>query len=338
MNEYLKWLSSTESIYWNDSVVSFELEDAISNGATGATSNPFLITDAYLSERRFWDQKISFQTTDAEKRAEQVTMEIVSHYAKKYKPMFCKEKHQGYFCVQTNISKCGDAQYMLEQAKRFSKLGENIAIKLPVTAAGLKAYEECVASGIPVVGTLSMTVPQVLAVGEAAARGKKRALENGITPALTVAVVMVGRLDNYIRDVAQDSGANVSESDIIQCGTACIKRAYQMFSERGYDTFLMPAGSFNAANITSLAGAKMIMSIAPRIAKMLETVDQFEENIDKPVAENVIERLMQIEEFRKAYEPDGLKPEEFITYGGNNRTIAQYLECGWNPLLKEVNK
>ena len=227
---------------------------------------------------------------------------------------------------------------MLEQAKRFSKLGENIAIKLPVTAAGLKAYEECVALGIPVVGTLSMTVPQVLAVGEAAARGKKRALENGITPALTVAVVMVGRLDNYIRDVAQDSGANVSESDIIQCGTACIKRAYQMFSERGYDTFLMPAGSFNAANITSLAGAKMIMSIAPRIAKMLETVDQFEENIDKPVAEDVIERLMQIEEFRKAYEPDGLKPEEFITYGGNNRTIAQYLECGWNPLLKEVNK
>ncbi|MBO5408276.1 MAG: hypothetical protein J6A61_02585 [Clostridia bacterium] len=41
MNKYLKWLSSTESIYWNDSLVSFELEEAICSGATGATSNPF---------------------------------------------------------------------------------------------------------------------------------------------------------------------------------------------------------------------------------------------------------------------------------------------------------
>jgi len=32
----------------------------------------------------------------------------------------------------------------------------------------------------------------------------------------------VGRLDDYIRDVAQDRAANVTESDIIQAGTAVL--------------------------------------------------------------------------------------------------------------------
>ena len=46
----------------------------------------------------------------------------------------------------------------------------------------------------------------------------------------------------------------------------------------------------------------------------------------------VIDQLIKIPEFRKAYEPDGMKPEEFITFGSANRTTAQFIECGWNPL------
>ncbi|MDA3957797.1 hypothetical protein [Oceanispirochaeta sp.] len=37
-------------------------------------------------------------------------------------------------------------------------------------------------------------------------------------------------------------------------------------------------------------------------------------------------------EFRKAYEPDGMKAEEFITFGSVNRTTTQFINEGWNPL------
>ena len=50
--------------------------------------------------------------------------------------------------------------------------------------------------------------------------------------------------------------------------------------ERNYDTYIMPAGSFHASNITDIAGAKMIMSIAPWIADLLKEETVFEERIN----------------------------------------------------------
>jgi len=160
----------------------------------------------------------------------------------------------------------------------------------------------------------------------------RRAAANGVKPGLGIAVLMVGRLDDYLRDVSHDSAPQVRESDVIQAGTACIKRAYAIFNERGYDTFLMPAGCRGANHIVDLAGARMLMSIAPKLAEMLSDVGDFAERIGEPVDPEVIGRLMTMPEFRKAYEPDGMKPEEFITFGSTNRTTDQFAETGWAPL------
>ena len=75
------------------------------------------------------------------------------------------------------------------------------------------------------------------------------------------------------------------------------------------------------------------MSIAPKIAELLLNVTAFEERIDVPVDQEIIERLLTMPEFRKAYEPDGMKPEEFITFGSTNRTTDQFINDGWNPIL-----
>ena len=257
---------------------------------------------------------------------------VTGFYAEQARPFYDPEKGKGFVCAQTNPNRTGNAAYMLDQAVRLGSWADNLVIKLPATRAGIEVYEECVAKGLNVAATVSFTVPQVLAVAEARERGKKRAIANGIKPGLGIAVLMVGRLDDYLRDVAQDSFPEVLESDVIQAGTACIKRAYQIFNERNYDTFLMPAGCRGAYHITELAGARMLMSIAPKIAEQLEGVDRFEERIDVPVDPAVIDRLMKMPEFRKAYEPDGMKPEDFITFGSANRTTDQFINDGWNPL------
>ncbi|NLC84425.1 MAG: transaldolase, partial [Ruminococcaceae bacterium] len=164
-------------------------------------------------------------------------------------------------------------------------------------------------------------------------RGIERARAAGIKPGLAVSVLMVGRLDDYLRDVASDTSDIVRESDIICAGTAAIKRSYQIFQDRGYEAYLMPAGCRGAYHIADLAGARMIMSIAPKIAVLLAEMEgPFEERIDVPVDPEVIERLMTMPEFVKAYEPDGMKPEEFITFGSTNRTLDQFVNSGWNPL------
>ena len=334
---YLQWLTSkTPSIYWHDSAVRAEQLAAFENGAVGMTTNPFLINASLRSDTDFWAERLKSveKGLSGDEKAQALIHCVTGYYAQEVRPIFDRgEAGKGYVCAQTNPNKTGDAEYMIQQAKTLASWAPNIVVKLPATNAGITAYEECVAMGLNVAATVSFTVPQVLAVGAAAERGKERARKNGITPGLTIAVMMVGRLDDYLRDVAHDSCAKVEESDIVQAGVACMKKAYNIFQERGYTTYLMPAGCRGANHVTEFAGAKMIMSIAPKIVKMIAEDAPQEERINVPVAADVIERLMTMPEFRKAYLEDGMSREEFITFGSANRTTDQFINDGWNPLL-----
>ncbi|MBQ3131968.1 MAG: hypothetical protein IJC24_04590 [Clostridia bacterium] len=335
-NKFLKWLSGeTKSVYWHDSAIRAEQLDGFANGAVSMTTNPFLINSTLRNDTAFWKERLSTlpRGLKGDEKVQALIRCVTGFYSEQTMPIFEKGMTGcGYVCAQTNPSKTGDADYMINQAKELASWAPNIVVKLPATRAGIIAYEECVALGFNVAATVSFTVPQVLAVGEAYERGAARAKANGVKPGLGLAVVMVGRLDDYLRDVAHDSCPEVTEEAIRQAGTACIKRAYSIFNERGYSALLMPAGCRNAAHIADLAGANMHMSIAPKIAKLLMDVNFLEERIDIPVDSAVIDQLIKMPEFRKAYEPDGMKLEEFITFGSANRTTAQFIECGWNPL------
>ena len=94
----------------------------------------------------------------------------------------------------------------------------------------------------------------------------------------------------------------------------------------------MPAGCRGGYHIAALAGADMVMSIAPGIAGALEAQDTLKERIAEPVDRAVLDRLCAMPEFRKAYEPDGMSVDEFITFGSCNRTLDQFVQMGWNVL------
>ena len=336
-NKYIQWLSSeTQSKWWHDSAIIEELEEAKANGAVGMTTNPLLIKLSLFAKPDVWNPMLASipASLAPAQKAEEIARIITTSLAARLLPVFEKTKgEQGFTCAQVNPAKAGDAASMLAMARRLVKWAPNICVKLPVTAAGLEVLEECVAEGMTVCATAGFTVPQVLAVAERHMKGLERAGKNGVGPGKCFAVVMVGRLDDYIRDVAQDRKANIKESDVIQAGTAVIKRAYTLFNERGYRATLMPAGMRGSYHITSLSGADMVMSIAPKIANMvLEEARPWTEHIDEPIPGDVIDRLMSVPEFARAYEPNGLKPEDFITYGVVQRTLSQFVEAGWLPM------
>ena len=335
---YLEWLSSeTDSIWWHDSANIEEQERAFSFGAVGMTTNPFLVNQTLQAYPEVWkDRVLSLaKNKKGDEKALALIKAVTGHYAELFTSMHENGRFgHGYVCAQTSPLKTGDYSYMLAQAKQYAAWYKNVVIKLPATKAGIKAYEECVALGFNVAATVSFTVPQVLKVAEAARRGKERARRAGIKEPLTIAVLMVGRLDDYLRDVAQDQESLVSESDIRQAGTACIKKAYKLFAERGYDTVLMPAGCRGAYHVTALSGAKMIMSISKGIQdELLAEKGPYETQIDKPIDQDVIDRLMTLDEFHKAYEENGMDEKAFITFGSCNRTTDQFINDGWKPLL-----
>ena len=289
---YLKWFATqTPAKYWHDSAIRAEQLEAFGNGAVGMTTNPFLIQSTLNADRAFWAERLEKLPKDlkGDEKAMELIRLVTGYYLEEARPIFDKGvEGEGYICAQTSPLHCGDDEFMVEQVKYYGTWAPNLTIKVPATKAGITAYEEGVALGYNMAATVSFTVPQVIAVAEAAERGKKRAEAAGIKPGLTCAVIMAGRLDDYLRDVAHDCKAAVSESDITQAGIACMKKAYGIFNERGYDTFILPAGLRGANQVYEMAGAKMIFSIAPKIAALVDPNAPQEERIDVPVEQDVI--------------------------------------------------
>ena len=95
----------------------------------------------------------------------------------------------------------------MPMAKRYHAWAPNIAVKLPATSAGLDVMEDCIAEGIAITMTVSFTVPQVIAIGERHMAGIQRAKAKGVEPGKCFAVIMIGRLDDFLREVAHDTQA-----------------------------------------------------------------------------------------------------------------------------------
>jgi transaldolase len=336
-NTYLEWINeSTPTRWWHDSGNPEEIELARKRGALGVTTNPVLTYRTFQTNPEFWQEKVDQISPDLdfEERAEALLRLVATYAADYYRDVYeATDGEHGLALGQLNPARAGDYDGMLAQARRVHEWAPNIAVKLPATKAGIEVIEQIASEGIPICATINVSVAQAIAVAKAYEKGKKKAIDNGIKPGLCLVVQQVGRLDDYIRDVAKDMRAEVSESDIIQAGLAVAKRTYSIFEKEGYSSIIMPAGLRGVYHLTEMSGAKVTFTINTRVQDMiLEANPVREERINIPINPEVIKRLMTIPEFVRAYEPDGLNVNEFITYGVTQKLLSQFNETGWAPL------
>src|SRR5262249_28522968 len=159
-----------------------------------------------------------------------------------------------------------------------------LIVKIPVTAAGIPAIEEASYRGISINATVSFTLPQVLAVAEAVERGLKRREAEGkpIDQMGPVCTIMVGRLDDWLKVVADQQDISVDPGIFEWAGVAVFKKAYQIFQERRYRTRLLSAAFRNHMHWSEFIGGDVVISppykwqrrfnasdieVIPRIAK-----------------------------------------------------------------------
>jgi transaldolase len=327
-------IQRTSTRWWHDSAEAGELDVGLKRGAVGVTTNPFLANIAVNRNRSFWGaafDDVIARNPPPEAKAEALMQIAVTRAAEKLMPEYESSKGQsGFVCGQVNPLGAGDRDCMHGMAKRFHGWAPNIAVKLPATSAGLDVLEDCVAEGITVTATVSFTVPQLIAIAERHRAGIKRAKEKDIEPGKCFSVLMIGRLDDYLREVAHDNQASLSESDIRQAGLAVAKRAYEIYKNKAYEAVLLVAALRGDYHLTELAGGDVIMSIHPSYQELFLSPDlPREPRIDKPVAGDVLDRLLELPEFVRSYEPDGMSPSDFVGFGATQRTLCQFSEMGW---------
>ena len=339
---YFTWLlENTKTTWWHDSADPFELDRGLEIGASGVTSNPVLVNSTLNARKDYWLPKIE-RTMSEEKKSQSLAeihiQTVLSEAAGKLKKVYDQTNtRQGYVCAQVDPSLCGDRESMLMMARRFASWAPNIAVKLPVTSAGLDVLEECTSEGITVTATVSFNVPQVIAVAKRYRKGLFRAQQNNKKAGKCFAVIMIGRIDDYLREVAIDNQCDLEESDIIQAGLAITKRAYALYKKNHYEAVLIVAALRGTYHITELAGAELIMSVAPKYQKLFQSLQPpFSQNINKKINRNVLKKLSIMSEFVRSYEADGMPAEDFVKFGCNQRTLSQFSAAGWKFLEKPL--
>jgi len=330
---------------WNDSCSQEEMLYALENGAVGATTNPVIVGEVLKKEMFLWKDRIlelikAIPEGSEEDIAWKLNEEMALKGANLLKPVFDREnKMKGRISIQTNAKYYRNPDLLLKQSLHFNDLTPNIQVKIPVTKAGVKAIEEATFNGVNINATVCFTVSQALAVAEAVERGLKRRSQQDLdTSEMTpVCTIMVGRVDDWIKVVANRTNSPINPDYLEWCGIAVMKNAYNIFKQRGYKTRLLAAAYRNLMHWSEFVGADMVLTIPHSWQKKInESNVEVETLIDRPVDSSILDKLLsEFDEFRKAYNHDGLTDDEFESYGATRRTLRAFLE-GYEELLSMI--
>jgi transaldolase len=326
---------TTRTALWNDSASVQELSSSIElNGAVGATCNPVIVLSVLKKEWPLWKDRIpqiirKMPSASDEEVAWKVVEEISQNAAKLLRPVFERDQGKnGRLSIQTNPNFYRNAKAIVEQALHFSKLAPNMIVKIPVTAAGVVAIEEATYRGVSINATVSFTLPQAMAVAEAVERGFKRREQEGldIRQMGPVCTLMVGRLDDWLKVVAEKQGIIANPWVFDWAGVAVMKKAYRLYRERGYRLRLLSAAFRNHLPWSEFIGGDVVISPPYEWQKRYNASDVTVENrMDKPVDPAIVDELYtKFADFRRAYDEQGMTVAEFDSFGSTARTLRQF--------------
>lgn len=207
MTSPLQSLISTGTKLWLDSVDPDLVKTNRALGATGATSNPIIISDLVKTGR--YDSDLDHSLHEAnlsdDEAAWQLTDRVVRSAQEVFLPAWKSTNgDDGYVSFELDplledpactLSTKERAARYIELGKRWSEGHQNRMIKVPATAAGIDAMEELCAAGVTLNVTLIFTMRQYEASRDAIWRGAQR--RKSLDGFKSVYSIFISRVDVY---------------------------------------------------------------------------------------------------------------------------------------------
>jgi transaldolase len=139
---------------------------------------------------------------------------------------------------------------------------------------------------------------------------------------------MIGRLDDWMRVLAERDDIAVDPDALNWAGIAAFKRAYGIYRERGYRTRLLAAAYRHRLHWTELVGGDVVLTLTHAWqARFNGSGVEPEDRIAVPVDPAIVAELRdRLPDFGRAYEPDGLTVDEFDGYGATVRTLRGFIK------------
>lgn len=333
----LEAMTATEpTVLWNDSADPKELGQSIAWGAVGATCNPVIAVACVKSDLTRWTARMRELAQERPQASEseigwKIVEEVSLEAAGMLRPAFDHSGGvNGRISMQTDPRHHRDAKALADQAEHFASLADNIIVKIPATAVGVAAIEDAVSRGVSINVTVSFSVPQALATAEAIERGMRtrEAAGHDVSRMGHVVTIMVGRLDDWLKDVVARDGIDIDPAHLDWAGVAAFKQAYAIFQERGYRSRLLSAAFRSTRHWSEFVGGDVVVSPPFAWQQKIQDAAEFanHDQMSVPVDPAIIESLSAaLPDFVRAYQPDGMTPQEFDDFGATRKTLRQFL-------------
>jgi transaldolase len=338
-------VATTATDIWNDSCAVDELEYAISYGAVGATANPTIVVDVWKADPGRWRDRVRALAVERPDATEvdlawAVVEEMSIRAAPLLRPAFdASDGRQGRLSIQTDPTLFRSFDRMLAQGEHFASLAPNIIVKFPATSVGVRVMEEASYRGVSINATVSFSVAQALAAGEAVERGLRRREADGLAvdsmgPVITV---MMGRLEDWLRVQTERDGIIADPSALPWSGVAVFKRTVAEFQARGLRARPLAAAIRHHLHWSELIGGDVVITLPAAWQRRFNASSvEVRPRMDHPVAPAVVDELRRhFPDFVRAYEPDGMSRDEFETFGPSARTLRAFVGS-YHELLHQV--
>ena len=142
-----------------------------------------------------------------------------------------------------------------------------------------------------------------------------------------VCTIMIGRLDDWIQVLVKRDTVVTDPGYPHWAGLACFKKAYGLYQARAYRTRLLSAAYRHHLHWSELIGGDIVQTITYAWQKAFNQSDiAVTPRIQNPVDPAIVAELYRkFSDFRRAYDEDGLTPDEFDTFGPTVRTLRAFI-------------
>jgi transaldolase len=315
----------------------------------GVTTNPPLSWQAVQDDPPYWEgvaKKIIAETPgiDTESLFWALYKKVVKRGSDMYLPLFEKSGYkEGYLSGQVDPRSVFDKDAMLKQALEIAKINPNVMIKVPGSKEGYDVIEELTARGISTNNTLTFVLPQLVDCAETVKRGLVKAKKNNVDLSKWRSVIthMESRYGDLggLRDAAAEKGIELSEGDVRIAELAIFKKAYKYLEDNQLPSKMLSCslrlgpvvdGTTRIWHLEEKTGASVVVTCPP---SFIDQVMNFEgekeivfkkDRIHAAAPKDVMDKLMRIPYFERAYAVDGYSRDEYNSHPALKRTAEQF--------------
>jgi transaldolase len=324
----------------------YNADDPASSLFRGCTTNPPLSYEVIKSDPVYWGEFVddlirANPDLEYQEISWRTYKEIVKRGAEMYMPIY-KASHSrfGWISGQLNPRLFTEIDQMVHDAKELSSLSPNIMIKVPASTQGVEVVKQLTSMAISTNTTTCFTLPQIMAVANAAMEGIQIAKKNGVKLDKWRAVItmMIGRLtERPVLDIqAQRRNIPLSWQDKHWFGIAVFRRAYKLLTEGGYASKLLAcsmrdgpivAGKPRFWDVEKIAGGAIVYTCPPYVLEPLFNIGddlELKAEIEDEVPQSVLDKMAQIPYCIQAYDPNGLEIEQFNDHPATVDTVEVF--------------